>query len=64
MRTATRTGIIAVLVAASVALAGCSGTPPKDTAASDETFTYANNLVVMTSSRDPASRSLPTRSSR
>jgi len=54
MRTATRTGIIAVLVAASVALAGCSGTPPKDTAASDETFTYANNLVVMTS-WDPAS---------
>jgi peptide/nickel transport system substrate-binding protein len=44
----------AALVTATLTLAACSGTPPKATAPANKTFTYANNLTVMTS-WDPAS---------
>ena len=42
-----------VALALASVLAACSGTPPKAAAPVDSTFTYANNLEVMTS-WDPA----------
>ena len=44
----------AVVAAALLLLAACTGTPPKTAAPAGTTFTYANNLEVMTS-WDPAS---------
>ncbi len=44
---------VGVALALASVLAACSGTPPKAAAPADSTFTYANNLEVMTS-WDPA----------
>ena len=54
MRSRTRTILTVALLAAGLTLAACAGTPPKAASSADATFTYANNLTVMTS-WDPAS---------
>ncbi|HEX4472062.1 MAG TPA: ABC transporter substrate-binding protein [Nocardioides sp.] len=53
MPTRTRRTLVTALVAVALTLAACKGTPPKAAASADATFTYANNLTVMTS-WDPA----------
>lgn len=54
MRRRFRPTTLAAVLAGTLLLAACTGTPPKAPAQSGATFTYANNLTVMTS-WDPAS---------